>query len=61
METSLIYTLASLRNLPAASICVVYAQRLKNRFISPEFGREREKKLIEIGLETIVNFSPDEE
>lgn len=55
METSCLFTLASLRNLRAGSVCAIYANRHKNVFIDTETKDLAEKRCIETGL-TAIKF-----
>lgn len=50
METSCLFTLATLRGLRAGAICAIYANRHKNEFIDTEQKDLAEKRCIEAGL-----------
>ena len=54
METSTLFTLASLKNFRAGSICVVFANRITDEFITMEKKDEAEDLLIETGLRTFM-------
>jgi uridine phosphorylase len=53
METSALFTLASLRGLRAGAVCVVFAERGRNRFIDPKAQRAAEDRLIAAGLRAV--------
>ncbi|MEW6070310.1 MAG: nucleoside phosphorylase [Candidatus Thermoplasmatota archaeon] len=53
MESSTLFTLASIRNLRAGTICAVYAQRLRNEFIDDKAKEVSELKCINTGLKAV--------
>jgi uridine phosphorylase len=53
MESSTLFTLASLAGLRAGTVCAVYANRPAGTFISPDAKPAAEARAIEVGLETI--------
>ncbi|MFX0115075.1 MAG: nucleoside phosphorylase [Candidatus Hodarchaeota archaeon] len=53
MESSTLFSLASLRGFSAGAICAVYANRPHNAFISPEVKKKAEKRCIRTGLEAL--------
>ena len=53
MESSTLFSLASLRGFSAGTICAVYANRPANTFISPEEKIVAEEKCIRAGLESL--------
>ncbi|RME79281.1 MAG: uridine phosphorylase [Planctomycetota bacterium] len=50
MESSTLFTLATLRGYRAGTICAIYANRPKNEFISPELKSKAELHCIETAL-----------
>ncbi|MDI6707731.1 MAG: nucleoside phosphorylase [Candidatus Thermoplasmatota archaeon] len=53
MESSVLFTLASIRNLRAGAVCAVYAQRIKNEFINDKAKEEAELRCIKTGLKAV--------
>lgn len=53
MEISALFTLATLRGLRAGAVCAVYADRSRNRFITPRVMQRAERACIEAGLRAI--------
>jgi uridine phosphorylase len=53
METSTLLTLANMRNFRAGSICSVYADRYRYKFISPELKEKADMNCIRAGLKAI--------
>jgi len=53
MESSTLFTLASLAGVRAGTVCAVYANRPRGEFISAERKGAAEARAIEVGLETI--------
>ncbi|MFX0115979.1 MAG: nucleoside phosphorylase [Candidatus Hodarchaeota archaeon] len=53
MESSTLFSLASVRGFLAGTVCAVYANRPKNTFISPEVKKTAEKQCIRTGLEAL--------
>ena len=51
MESSTLFTLASLKGVRASTVCAVYANRPKGTFIDPETKHRAEKECIIAGLE----------
>lgn len=51
MESSTLFTLASLKGLRASTVCAVYANRPRGTFIGPEIKKRAEKNCIIAGLE----------
>jgi len=50
MESSCLFTLASMAGVRAGTVCAVYGSRTANKFIDPATKDEAEKKCIETGL-----------
>ena len=50
MEISALFTLASLAGMRAGAVCAVFADRGRNRFISPAVKKKAEGDVIEAGL-----------
>lgn len=53
MEISSLFTLASLAGHRAGAVCAVFADRGRNRFISPAVKRKAEGDVIEAGLRAV--------
>jgi len=51
MESSTLFTLASLKGLRASTVCAVYANRIQGTFIDPETKAAAERNCILAGLE----------
>ncbi len=58
MESSVVFTLASLRHCKAGCLCVVVAHRASNDFINPDEANEKENVALIIGLNTLMNVTP---
>lgn len=56
METSTLFTLATLRGFRAGSVCVVFASRQNNKFIKPDEKYVAEDKAIITGLNAFKNI-----
>ncbi|MBF0277584.1 MAG: nucleoside phosphorylase [SAR324 cluster bacterium] len=56
METSTLLTLSSIQNFRAGAVCVVFANRVEDQFISMDKKDETEDLLIETGLQTIIRL-----
>ena len=56
METSTLLTLASLKNFRAGAICVVFANRITDEFITMDQKDSAEDLLIETGLQTFMQL-----
>lgn len=54
METSTLLTLASIQNFRAGAVCVVFANRSQDQFISMDKKHDAENLLIETGLKTLL-------
>lgn len=54
MESSTLFTLASLAKYKAGTLCAVYANRASKMFITDDKKHQAEQKAIECGLEAIV-------
>jgi len=54
METSALFTLATLRGFRAGAVCAVYAQRPTGKFISDGQIPAAEKKCIDVGMEAAL-------
>lgn len=50
MESSCLFTLASLAGVRAGTVCAVYGSRTANKFIDPKTKDEAERKCLETGL-----------
>jgi len=53
MESSTLFTLANVRGFRAGTICAVYANRPKNKFIKPKEKEKAEENCIKTGIESI--------
>jgi uridine phosphorylase len=53
MEISALLTLAALRGLRAGAACAVFADRGRNRFISPAVKKRAESDAIDVGLQAV--------
>jgi uridine phosphorylase len=53
MESSTLFTLAQLAGVRAGTVCAVYANRPKNRFVDGEAKERAEAGAIELGLRTL--------
>ncbi len=56
MESSTLLTMASLQNYRAGVVCVVFANRLENKFIETDKKLAAEELVIETGLQTIARI-----
>ena len=56
METSTLLTLSSIQNFRAGAICVVFANRVEDQFISMERKHSAEDLVIETGLQTFMRL-----
>jgi uridine phosphorylase len=56
METSALFTLATLRGYRAGAVCAVYAQRPTGKFISDRRIPAAEKECIDVGMEAARNL-----
>ncbi|MFH1873984.1 MAG: nucleoside phosphorylase [Pseudomonadota bacterium] len=50
METSCLFTLASMAGFRAGTVCAAYANRYHNKFVEGELKDEAEKRCVETGL-----------
>ena len=57
MESSMLFTLASLRGFRAGTVCAVFASRPKDTFIDPDQKEEAEMKAIRTALDAFVILS----
>ncbi len=57
MESSCLFTLATLRGVRAGAVCAIYANRHKNQFIDTELKDIAEKRCIETGLHAFSTLS----
>ncbi len=53
METSCLFTLASLRGFPAGAVCAVYADRHHGAFVDPEEKRAAEGRCLQVALRAL--------
>ncbi|RME03695.1 MAG: uridine phosphorylase [Planctomycetota bacterium] len=53
MEASVLFTLASLREIPAGCICTVFANRPQNTFIHPQDKDQAEQRCIQTALHAL--------
>lgn len=53
METSTLFTLATLRGLRSGAVCAVYANRMLDRFIDLDFKDDAELRVIRAGLRAL--------
>jgi len=51
MESSTLFTLATLKGFRASTVCAVYANRPRGTFIGPDTKKKAEKNCIIAGLE----------
>jgi len=56
METSTLLTLSSIQNFRAGALCVVFANRVEDQFISMEMKHSAEDLVIETGLQTFTRL-----
>lgn len=56
METSTLLTLAAIGNFRAGAVCVVFANRVKDKFIAMERKNVAENLVIETGLQTCLRL-----
>lgn len=57
METSTLLTLANMRGFRAGSVCTVYADRYRYKFISPQLKDKAELNCIKTGLKAVELLS----
>ena len=50
METSTLFTMASLAGIRAGAVCAVFANRPENRFIEKEHKKDAEARAVRCGL-----------
>ena len=57
MESSIIFTLAALKNCVAGCMCIALNNRQKDSVISPELAKQQELVAIKVGLNTLLKFA----
>ncbi len=61
MESSTLFTLASISGIRAGTVCAVYANRVKNEFVTEKLKQDAELKCIKTGLKAIELLRDKEE